>query len=66
MSAFSPVAEHSVVGARLDVHEAVALEEPPSRRPARQRRAITEIGTFHDDQYPRIGLPERLLADGTE
>lgn len=27
---------------------------------------ITEIITFHDDQFPRIGLPERLPADGTE
>jgi RNA polymerase sigma-70 factor (ECF subfamily) len=25
--------------------------------------AITEIVTFHDDQFPRLGLPERLLAD---
>jgi len=28
--------------------------------------AITEIVTFHADQFPRIGLPERLPADGTE
>ncbi|GAB3837898.1 RNA polymerase subunit sigma-70 [Micromonospora andamanensis] len=28
--------------------------------------AISEIVTFHDDQYPRLGLPERLPADGTE
>jgi RNA polymerase sigma-70 factor (ECF subfamily) len=28
--------------------------------------AITEIFTFHDDQFPRLGLPERLPADGTE
>ena len=28
--------------------------------------AITEIVTFHDDQYGRLGLPERLPADGTE
>lgn len=28
--------------------------------------AITEIVTFHDDQFPRLGLPERLSADGTE
>ena len=27
--------------------------------------AITEIVTFHDDQFPRLGLPERLPADGT-
>jgi RNA polymerase sigma-70 factor (ECF subfamily) len=27
---------------------------------------ITEIVTFHDDQFPRLGLPERLPADGTE
>jgi RNA polymerase sigma-70 factor (TIGR02960 family) len=26
--------------------------------------AITEIITFHDDQFPRLGLPERLSADG--
>jgi RNA polymerase sigma-70 factor (ECF subfamily) len=25
--------------------------------------AITEIVTFHDDQFPRLGLPERLAAD---
>jgi RNA polymerase sigma-70 factor (ECF subfamily) len=24
---------------------------------------ITEIVTFHDDQFPRLGLPERLLDD---
>jgi RNA polymerase sigma-70 factor (ECF subfamily) len=28
--------------------------------------AITEIFTFHDDQFPRLGLPDRLPADGTE
>ncbi|GAA4307929.1 sigma-70 family RNA polymerase sigma factor [Actinomadura luteofluorescens] len=28
--------------------------------------AITEIVVFHDDQFPRLGLPERLPADGTE
>ncbi len=28
--------------------------------------AITEIVIFHDDQLPRLGLPERLAADGTE
>jgi RNA polymerase sigma-70 factor (TIGR02960 family) len=28
--------------------------------------AITEIVTFHDDQFPRLGLPERLPADGPE
>ncbi|MGW0477468.1 hypothetical protein [Streptomyces coeruleorubidus] len=28
--------------------------------------AITEIVTFHDDQFPRLGLPDRLPADGTE
>ncbi|ROS43345.1 RNA polymerase subunit sigma-70 [Amycolatopsis thermoflava] len=28
--------------------------------------AITEIITFHDDQFPRLGLPERLPGDGTE
>lgn len=28
--------------------------------------AITEIVTFHDDRFPRLGLPERLSADGTE
>ncbi|MCO8271711.1 RNA polymerase subunit sigma-70 [Actinoplanes sp. TRM 88003] len=27
---------------------------------------ITEITTFHSDQFPRLGLPERLPADGTE
>jgi RNA polymerase sigma-70 factor (TIGR02960 family) len=27
---------------------------------------ITEIITFHADQFPRLGLPERLPADGTE
>lgn len=26
--------------------------------------AITEIVVFHDDQFPRLGLPERLSADG--
>jgi RNA polymerase sigma-70 factor (ECF subfamily) len=28
--------------------------------------AITEITIFHADQFPRLGLPERLPADGTE
>jgi RNA polymerase sigma-70 factor (ECF subfamily) len=28
--------------------------------------AISEIVTFHADQFPRFGLPERLPADGTE
>jgi ketosteroid isomerase-like protein len=28
--------------------------------------AIAEITTFHDDQFPRFGLPERLPADGIE
>jgi RNA polymerase sigma-70 factor (ECF subfamily) len=28
--------------------------------------AIAEIVTFHDDQFPRLGLPVRLPADGTE
>jgi RNA polymerase sigma-70 factor (ECF subfamily) len=28
--------------------------------------AITEIITFHNDQFPRLGLPERLPADGTQ
>ncbi|WP_353951554.1 RNA polymerase subunit sigma-70 [Knoellia sp. S7-12] len=28
--------------------------------------AITEITTFHNDQFPRLGLPESLPADGTE
>jgi RNA polymerase sigma-70 factor (ECF subfamily) len=28
--------------------------------------AITEIFTFDDNQFPRLGLPERLPADGTE
>ena len=27
---------------------------------------ITEIIIFHDDQFPRLGLPERLPANGTE
>ncbi len=27
--------------------------------------AIAEIVTFHDDQFPRFGLPERLPADDT-
>jgi RNA polymerase sigma-70 factor (ECF subfamily) len=27
--------------------------------------AITEILTFHHDQFPRLRLPERLPADGT-
>lgn len=28
--------------------------------------AITEIITFHDDQFPRLGLPASLPADGAE
>ncbi|GLW51839.1 RNA polymerase sigma factor [Streptomyces sp. NBRC 14336] len=28
--------------------------------------AIAEITTFHADRFPRLGLPERLPADGTE
>ena len=28
--------------------------------------AITEIVTFHDDQFPRLGLPKRLPAQSTE
>ncbi|MET0415705.1 MAG: RNA polymerase subunit sigma-70 [Actinoplanes sp.] len=28
--------------------------------------AITEIVTFHGDQFPRLGLPDRLPADGRE
>jgi len=28
--------------------------------------AVAEITVFHDDQFPRFGLPERLAADGTE
>jgi RNA polymerase sigma-70 factor (ECF subfamily) len=28
--------------------------------------AITEIVTFHADRFPRLGMPERLPADGTE
>jgi RNA polymerase sigma-70 factor (TIGR02960 family) len=28
--------------------------------------AITEIITFHDDRFPRFGLPERLPEDGHE
>ena len=28
--------------------------------------SITEIVTFHDNQFPRLGLPERLPADGAE
>lgn len=27
---------------------------------------VTEIVTFHDDQFPRFGLPERLSPDGTQ
>jgi RNA polymerase sigma-70 factor (ECF subfamily) len=27
--------------------------------------AITEIFTFHGDRFPRLGLPERLTAEGT-
>ncbi|GGK10477.1 hypothetical protein GCM10010123_45550 [Pilimelia anulata] len=26
---------------------------------------IAEIVTFHDDRFPRLGLPERMPADGT-
>ena len=29
-------------------------------------RLITEIVTFHGDRFPRLGLPARLPADGTE
>ena len=28
--------------------------------------AIAEIVTFHDDQFPRLGLPKRLPAESTE
>jgi RNA polymerase sigma-70 factor (ECF subfamily) len=28
--------------------------------------AVSEIFTFHDDQFPRLGLPKALPADGTE
>jgi RNA polymerase sigma-70 factor (ECF subfamily) len=28
--------------------------------------AIAEIVTFHDDRFPRLGLPERLAPDGTK
>ncbi|GAA2647927.1 sigma-70 family RNA polymerase sigma factor family protein [Paractinoplanes durhamensis] len=28
--------------------------------------AITEIFTFHSDRFARLGLPDRLPADGTE
>lgn len=28
--------------------------------------AVTEIVTFHDDQFPRLGLPDRVPADGAE
>jgi RNA polymerase sigma-70 factor (ECF subfamily) len=28
--------------------------------------AITEITTFHADQFPRLGLPEHLPATGTD
>jgi RNA polymerase sigma-70 factor (ECF subfamily) len=28
--------------------------------------AITEIVIFHDDQFPRLGLPQRLPMDGRE
>ncbi|MCD7438298.1 RNA polymerase subunit sigma-70 [Streptomyces lincolnensis] len=28
--------------------------------------AIAEIVTFHEDRFPRFGLPERLPAEGTE
>jgi len=28
--------------------------------------AVAEIVTFHDDQFPRFGLPERLAADGAD
>lgn len=27
---------------------------------------VAEITTFHDDQFPRLGLPSRLPADGAE
>jgi RNA polymerase sigma-70 factor (ECF subfamily) len=27
--------------------------------------AIAEITTFHADRFPRLGLPERLPAEGT-
>lgn len=27
---------------------------------------IAEIVTFHDDQFPRLGLPERLPSEGVE
>jgi hypothetical protein len=26
---------------------------------------VTEVYIFHADQFPRLGLPERLAADGT-
>lgn len=28
--------------------------------------AVTEIVTFHNDQFPRLALPDRLPAEGTE
>lgn len=28
--------------------------------------AVTEIVIFHDDQFPRLGLPDRLPADGPD
>ncbi|MDO9454721.1 RNA polymerase subunit sigma-70 [Nocardioides sp.] len=28
--------------------------------------AVAEVVIFHDDQFPRLGLPERLPADGAE
>jgi hypothetical protein len=28
--------------------------------------AITEVTIFHPDRFPRLELPERLPADGTE
>jgi RNA polymerase sigma-70 factor (ECF subfamily) len=28
--------------------------------------AITEVLIFHEDQFPRLGLPDRLPADGRE
>ena len=50
------------------------VEEPAFSAMAQRHRRelhvhchrITEITTFHDGQFPRLGLPERLPADGTE
>ena len=28
--------------------------------------AVSEIVTFHNDHFPRLGLPERLPANGTD